>query len=47
MSLEDQVQAWEMKSDGLYSKRSLDADLDPSDPLLLGIHQRLMNDALG
>lgn len=46
MSLEDQVQAWEMHSDGLYSKRSTDDDLDSEDPLRLGIHQRLMDDAL-
>ena len=46
MSLEDQVQAWEMQSDGLYVKRSTDGALDSEDPLRLGIHQRLMNDAL-
>lgn len=46
MSLEDQVQAWEMQSDGLYAKRSTDDALDPQDPLPLGIHQRLMDDAL-
>ena len=46
MSLEDQVQAWEMQSDGLYTKRSTDDALDPNDSLRLGIHQRLMKDAL-
>ena len=46
MSLEDQVQAWEMQSNGLYAKRSTDDALDPQDPLRLGIHQRLMDDAL-
>ena len=47
MSLDDRIQAWEMQSDGLYSKLSYDQTLDAHDPLRQGIHQRLMDDALG
>ena len=44
--LGDQVQRWDMQSDGSFVKNVPDPSLSPDDPRLLGTHQTLMNLAM-